>query len=93
MFLNNLHGLQVTVISVGVRVVVSAISVRSGLHHGRGRRVLPVHHVAHPGRVGARVSAGACKIGPWVDHNPDAASGINTVYGKEKGRKEKKMIG
>jgi hypothetical protein len=59
-----------------VRVVVSGIAVRSGLHHGRGRRVLPVHHVTHAGRVGARVSAGACKIGPWVDHNPDAAMPI-----------------
>ncbi len=66
MYRENLLGLQMSVVSVcRMRIIVSAISV-SRLHHGCGRRVLPVHHVVHPRRVGARVSARACKIGPWL---------------------------
>ena len=61
-----LPGLQVSVVTVRVGIVVAHITMRPGLHHGCRRCVLPIHHVAHPRGVGAGVSAGACKIWPCV---------------------------
>lgn len=61
-----LPGLQVSIVTVCVWVVVSDVTMRSGLHHGSSRGVLAIHHVAHPCRVRAGVSAGACKIWPCV---------------------------
>ena len=51
-------------------VVVSCLARWPGLHHGRGRRVLSLHHVPHARGVGAGVTGGSRPVG-LVDHGLD----------------------